>query len=213
MQSNPELAKTQQRILVAATDLFSNLGYNGVSTRDIARVAEVNETSIYRYYPKKRDLFVATLDAEFAKVRLRADLISKLAAAPDAHAAMLAMFQLIMDAVLQERALVRLVQFSVLEFHDELRELYARHVHEALKSAGEYLARWPELAETRRFDMRITILAFIATLVALQDFYPVLSGEQMSPESLEKSTNICADLWRTGLAGTLSAPCAVSDHA
>jgi AcrR family transcriptional regulator len=199
--ANSELVKTQQRIINAATDLFSKLGYNGVSTRDIARVADVNETSIYRYYPRKRDLFIATLDAEFSKVRLRADLIAKLSAAPDAHAGMLALFRVIMDALLQQHSLVRLLQFSVLEFGGDLDDLYRRHIRQTLDATSEYLARWPELAEAQRFDTRITILGFIATLVALRDFYPVLTGEELTSEAMEKASRTCAELWHAALVG------------
>jgi len=77
----------QQQILTAATELFAASGYYGTSTREIARVAKVNETSIYRYYPGKRELFLATLDAELSKVQLNDDQIAKLLTAPDAHAA------------------------------------------------------------------------------------------------------------------------------
>ena len=196
-----EPVKVQQRIIGAATDLFSQMGYNGVSTRDIARLAEVNETSIYRYYPRKRDLFVATLDAEFAKVRLRADLIAKLSSASDARAALSALFEVIAEAVLQQRALVRLVQLSVLEFGEDMGDLYRRNLRDNLQAAGDYLTRWPELAETRRFDTRITILAFTATIIALHDFYPVLAGEQLSAESLNRASRVCVDLWHAALAG------------
>ncbi len=197
---NSEPSRLQQRILDAATDLFSNLGYHGASTRDIARVAEVNETSIYRYYPRKRDLFLAALDAEFSKVRLRADLISTLSSAPDARSAMRALIQVIMEAVMQQHALVRLVHFSVLEFGDDLHDLYGRHVSQLLRAASEYLSRWPELVETQRFDTRITILAFIATLVALRDFYPVLAGDHLSEEALERAACTCAELWHAALS-------------
>lgn len=217
---NSETAKTAERILAAATELFSKMGYNGVSTRDIARVADVNETSIYRHYPRKRDLFVATLDAEFSKINLRAGMISTLAGAPDAQTALRALFQAIMEAILQQPALVRLVHFSVLEFGGDLDELYQRHLRTLLEVAGQYLSSWPELTEARRFDVRITILAFVATIVALQDFYPVLAGEKMSGESLQNAAQICANIWYGALAGTVDGvrasqlqPNALASHA
>jgi AcrR family transcriptional regulator len=176
------------------------LGYNGVSTRDIARAAKVNETSIYRYYPGKRELFIATLDAEFSKLRFRSDLISKLAAAPDAHAAHLALFQVIMQAALQQPSLVRLVHFSVLEYSEDLDDLYRRHAQWILKAASDYLARWPDLIEMQGSDSRTTIFAFVATFVALKDFYPIVTGERLSMEFLEKTACICADRWHAALA-------------
>ncbi len=189
----------KQRILDAATDLFAASGYNGVSTRDIARAAEVNETSIYRHYPGKRELFLAALDAELAKVRLEAEQMAKLAAAPDAHEAMLALFHVMIEAVSQRHALVRLVHFSVLEYSDDLDALYRGHVQHILQDASEYLARWPELSDTPPFDKRVTIFGFIAAFVALKDFYPMLAGDRLSPESLDHAASACAHVWHAAL--------------
>ena len=56
----PRLAKNsaEPQILNAASRLFASFGYNGVSTRDIATAAGVNEVTIYRHFPRKRDLYV-----------------------------------------------------------------------------------------------------------------------------------------------------------
>ncbi len=196
----------QQRILDAATELFAASGYNGVSTRDIARAAEVNETSIYRHYPGKRELFLATLDTELSKVRLDTDQIAKLGTAPDAHAAMLALFHVTIDALTQRHALVRLVHFSVLEYNDDLDDLYRRHVQRLLHEANEYLAGWPEFDESSRLNNRVTIFAFIAAFVALKDFYPILAGDRLSTESLEQAAAACAAAWHAALAGKLENP-------
>ncbi len=196
----------QQRILDAATDLFAASGYNGVSTRDIARAAEVNETSIYRHYPGKRELFLATLDAELSKLRFDADQIAILGTARDAHAAMLALFHVMIDALTQRYALVRLVHFSVLEYNDDLDDLYRRHVQHILHDANEYLAGWPEFNETSPLDNSVTIFAFIAAFVALKDFYPILAGDRLSTESLEQAASACADAWHAALAGKPEKP-------
>ena len=92
------------------------------------------------------------------------------------------------------------MHFSVLEYSDDLDDLYRHHARHILQTASDYLTRWPELVETQRFDMRVTILAFIATFVALKDFYPILAGEHLSTESLEEATCICVDRWYAALA-------------
>ena len=198
--TNSGSAIIQRRILAAATELFATSGYNGVSTREIARAAEVNESSIYRYYLGKRELFLATLDAELSKVQLNDEQIAKLLAAPDSHAAVLALFHVMSEGVLQRRELIRLIQFSMLEYNDDLEDLYRRHIRQILQHASEYLARWPELAETQKFDRRVTIFAFIAAFVALKDFYPKIAGDSLSQESLEDVASACARAWHDALA-------------
>ena len=47
------LDKTPDRILNAASELIAELGYAGVSMRQIARKAGCNEATIYHYYAGK----------------------------------------------------------------------------------------------------------------------------------------------------------------
>lgn len=197
---NSKWANTQQRILDAATGMFSISGYNGVSMRDIAAVAKVNETSIYRYYPGKRELFIAALDTELSKVRLDTDQIAKLVAMPDEHAARVALFRIIIQKVSHHRALIRLLQFSVLEDSDDLNDICRRHVRQIHQTAREFLRDSPECGKTQRFEARLTIFVLIAVFIALKDFYPKLFGNRLSTESLEDAASTCADLWHVALA-------------
>lgn len=50
---------TRQQLLDAATTVFSELGYAGATTKQIARAAGVSEGTIYRHFADKRDLFAA----------------------------------------------------------------------------------------------------------------------------------------------------------
>lgn len=50
------MKKTEQLILLAATKLFSEHGYNGVSTKKIADEAGVNEVTIFRQFKNKSNL-------------------------------------------------------------------------------------------------------------------------------------------------------------
>ena len=74
---------TRDRIVEASVRLFSNQGFNGTSTREIARLADVNESSVFRYFPTKEGLFWAALQSCLDKVCLRKDLKTGLAQAGD----------------------------------------------------------------------------------------------------------------------------------
>lgn len=54
-----KLTKKQQSILIAAVQLISEKGYEGVSTAEIAKKAEVAEGTIFRLYKTKKDLLNA----------------------------------------------------------------------------------------------------------------------------------------------------------
>lgn len=50
--------QTEERILEAALTLFSEKGYAGTATSEIAREAQVAEGTIFRYFPQKKDLLL-----------------------------------------------------------------------------------------------------------------------------------------------------------
>lgn len=75
-QSSSEI---RDRIVEASVRLFSNQGFNGTSTREIARLADVNESSLFRYFPTKEGLFWAALQSCLDSLRLRKELKAGLA--------------------------------------------------------------------------------------------------------------------------------------
>lgn len=48
---------TKQRILDVALDLFSQKGFSGVSIRDICKVVDIKESSVYYHFKNKQDIF------------------------------------------------------------------------------------------------------------------------------------------------------------
>ena len=137
---------TEERILTTAASLFSQFGYNGVSTREIASAAEVNEVTIYRHYPRKRDLYLAVLGAELQRVQLRGELLTRLAEAQDGRTALACTFELIATTLHQQPQLLRLLQYSALELSDDLDPLLRRHLGELVEVVARYLEPWIEKA-------------------------------------------------------------------
>ncbi|MDB9311599.1 TetR/AcrR family transcriptional regulator [Spirulina sp. CS-785/01] len=55
-------AKTRDRILKAATQVFAQEGITGATTREIARVAQVNEVTLFRHFHSKDYLLGAVVE-------------------------------------------------------------------------------------------------------------------------------------------------------
>lgn len=195
---NSKSSITQQRILAAAGELFSKQGYNGTSTRDVATLADVNEVTIYRYYPCKRDLFMAALESELAQIMIDADSITALANAADARTAVSCLFGMITSLVVRHPKLVRLLQFSALEMGDGLEPLCRKYLAGLIDVSATYLKRWMDSGELHFHDPKLTVLAFVATVVGVDSYYPVMWGGN-SPLPREVQTNVCAELWKTVL--------------
>ena len=152
----------EERILGTAAALFSQFGYNGVSTREIASSAEVNEVTIYRHFPRKRDLYLAVLSAELQRVHLKGEMLTRLAEAPSGRVALACTFELISTALQQQPQLLRLLGFSVLELSEDLDPLLRRHLGELVEVVARYLEPWIERGEIRAPNAKTLVLTLIA---------------------------------------------------
>ncbi len=63
----------REEILDAATDLFAEFGYSDAVTKDLAEKLQVGKGTIYRYFPSKRDLFLAAADRVMRRLRVHID--------------------------------------------------------------------------------------------------------------------------------------------
>lgn len=58
-------AEVEQRIISVAREMFCQRGYAAATTREIARVADVSETLLFRYFGGKAQLFDAVVSTPF----------------------------------------------------------------------------------------------------------------------------------------------------
>lgn len=67
--------EVEGRIIAVARELFAQRGYSAATTREIARIADVSETLLFRYFGDKAQLFDAVVVKPFNE--LMADFISR----------------------------------------------------------------------------------------------------------------------------------------
>jgi len=76
----PVKSSTQkEKIVAAASQLFARQGYHGTSTREIARLADVSENTIFRHFDRKEDLFWSALRTRCSAIKLRRDMVEGMA--------------------------------------------------------------------------------------------------------------------------------------
>jgi AcrR family transcriptional regulator len=55
------IKRQKQQIMDAAAALFAEKGYNATTTRDIALTVDIGESTLYGYFPGKREILIAIL--------------------------------------------------------------------------------------------------------------------------------------------------------
>lgn len=181
-------------MIAAAVTLFARAGFHGVTTKDIAHGANVSEGNIFRYFPSKRDLFIAAIDSELAKLSVRAGSLARIANLEDSRSALRALFELITDTVVNQPGLVRLLQFSALEFGPDMEPVYRRHLDAMVSASAKNFETWSRDYGFRNLNAQVTVLSFVATAILLQN-YPLFTGSALPFRSVESAAAAYAELW------------------
>jgi AcrR family transcriptional regulator len=180
----PKVGSAGERILSSATGLFAQFGYNSVSTRDIASAAQVNEVTIFRHYPHKRDLHLAVLKSTLQQVSLRGDLLAGIAEARDGREAIVRTFQLIVQALTQKRELLRLLHYSALELSEDFDPFARRHLGQLIEVVVLYLEPWVKNGELRVANAKTVVLTLIGIVISRNSLQRVFSAEAFSLEQM-----------------------------
>ena len=188
---------TEGRIIAAAVQLFARQGYKGTSTRDISRLARVNEVTLFRYFPRKTQLFAAAAESRLGRLRMRGELQSRLAE----------------DAAVRE-VVPLLTEFFVENFFDQpdlMGLLYVagfevpgadRHVREYLgpifDSIYGYFERCVAQGKIRNVDPAIATLGLAGIASTHQSLYRLFTGRKSKWNSA-KTTPAYTDFLLTAL--------------
>jgi TetR/AcrR family transcriptional regulator len=120
----------RRQLIKAAIKLFSEKGFRGTTTKEIAHAAGISEALIYKHFASKEDLYVAILDYKSDEVRTREwikELRGYVADGEDER-----LFQSLgaklLEAYGHDYEFLRLLLYSALEGHDLARLFREKHL-------------------------------------------------------------------------------------
>lgn len=176
--------RASERILTNATSLFAMHGYNGVSTREIASAAQVNEVTIFRHYPSKRDLYLAVMKSGLQELHLRGDLLAGIVEARDGPTALARTFELIAKTVMEKPKILRLLQYSSLELSTDFDPLVRRYLSEIVEVIAHYLEPWVKNGELRCSNSKTLVLTLIAIVTSYSSLQRIFSTDGFGPDGM-----------------------------
>jgi AcrR family transcriptional regulator len=185
----------QASLIAAAASLFAAKGFNGTTTKEIAKAAGVSEALVFKYFPTKRMLYAAIL-AEKVTVNELLDVVEAAVTKRDDHRVftMIASYRIRSDV---DSTFLRLLLFSALEGH-ELSELFFGKHH---KVFYDYLAAYIRTrikdGAFRSVDPLLAARAFIGMVVHHRLLHEIF-GVPMH-QSHEDTVATYVDLFLAGL--------------
>ncbi len=198
---------TVTRLVEAAAQLFASYGFNGVSTREIARLADVNEATIFRLFAHKKELFWAAVEARLAGLKLSRELQSALARDEDPYVVLPKICDFVVQLVLQQPQMMRLLYFAALELPGS-EHVYREHLGPVFDAISGYLARCADRGVLQKVDASVTTLGLFGTAVAHATLYELFTGRALPFANTQDAALAYSDFWEKALLNPVQTPCA-----
>lgn len=116
MKSRLSGPERRRQIIETAAALFSRKGFSGTTTRQVAEAIGVSETTIFKHFATKEELYAAIIEAKAQTQQILSSAIPAAAQKDDA-AVLRALAREMIGRVQADPTLMRLLLFSALEGH------------------------------------------------------------------------------------------------
>lgn len=195
----PAKSGMDERLVEAAVQLFSRQGFSGTSTREIARLADVNETSLFRYFPRKQDLFWAAVQSRVNRLRLRKELQHGLAQDGVPEVVVPLVVEFLVETAVYQPELMRLLSVGLMELRPGAERIYRQHVGPIFRAIADYLSRCVQLGLLRNLDPSIMTVAFVTSVLAHQSLSQLFTGTCPPYANTEEAVAAYSHFWLNAL--------------
>ncbi|MEW5976580.1 MAG: TetR/AcrR family transcriptional regulator [Acidobacteriota bacterium] len=164
-------AERRAQIINVSRKLFSEKGFNGTTTREIAEASGVSETVIFQHFASKRELYSAIIDERIQEV---GPPISDEAIRARDDAAVFGHYaRSLLQRTAEDPTLLRLLYFSALEGHELSDIFYSTHEIKKVMKFVDYIKLRVEEGAFRQLDPVLVARAFTGM------FYTYITSEYL----------------------------------
>lgn len=159
------------QILQTAVDLFSQRGFKGTTTKEIARAAGVSEAMVFRHFATKDELYGAILDNKGCQDGVHKfpwEENKMLQHAIKQKDDLAVFYNIAFDALnkhQQDVAFMRLLFYSALEEHELADRFFHEFIERVYDFIGGYIATRQKDGAFRKMNPRIAVRAFLGMLI------------------------------------------------
>ena len=153
----------QASLIGAAASLFARKGFNGTTTKEIAKAAGVSEALVFKYFPTKQALYGAIL-AEKITINELLDAMEESSKKRDDRRvfSIIAGYRIRPDV---DSTLLRLLLFSALEGHELSDMFFVKHHKVFYERLATYIRTRIKEGAFRAIDPLLAARAFIGMVV------------------------------------------------
>ncbi|MDR3725078.1 MAG: TetR/AcrR family transcriptional regulator [Terracidiphilus sp.] len=178
MPVTPKSAVRGDKILQTAGKLFARQGYYGTSTREIARLADVSENTLFRHFKNKEELFWASLSSYSAGFKFRQDVLKGITQCDSPEVVLPKIIEMLADIVSYQPELLRLIAVAFVELNKKADEFCQEQLSPLFSAINHYLETNIRSGKIRDLDSTILTSALMMTVLAHPGIYKLIDGNK-----------------------------------
>ncbi len=191
-----ELHPTKEKILETALKLFSQEGYLGATTREIARQAGVAEVTLFRYFPSKEKLFEETLKTHSFLPELRGLLPEVMEMTYERALAVIG--KRFIETLVLRKDIIKIMQAEMQRYPEKIHKIFHAFSDEVYKVLALYLSTMQKKGVLRAFDTEFAARAFFGMFFSYFNAEEFFMRKKYRPIELDATISAYVDIFARG---------------
>ena len=157
----------RRQILGVAMRLFSQRGFRGTTTKEIAQAAGVSEAMVFRHFANKEELYSAILDHKACADNFQqpCDIVPEAFARRDDRAVFSGLALAMMRHHEHDTEFLRLLTHSALEGHELASMFWERNVRRMYDFLGSYIRERQREGAMRDIEPAVVVRGFLGMVI------------------------------------------------
>jgi AcrR family transcriptional regulator len=189
----------RQQLIAVAMRLFSERGFEGTTTRAIARAAGVNEAIIFRHFPTKEDLYWAVVSSRISAAGRKQMIERYVNSDLDQAEVLTGIAENLLTRTRKDAELTRLLLFSALRNADLSESFFHTYMAEAYDLLADYFRRCTRSGRLRKVNPVLAARGFLGMIsnhILVQELFGGARYENFDPRQVGREL---ADIWLNGV--------------
>lgn len=187
--------ESHERIVRAAIALFSRQSYHGTSVREIARLADVNELTVFRHFDNKEAIFHAALESCISGVTTRIRSIEMSGENDSPEVILRRIISIFVDISEFSPEVVRLIAIAILEGNGKAHELCRKHLGPVFLRIHDYLEAQRRTGGIETSNPTIATAAMVLSIVAQPELSRIVGDLGLLKQDIRESIQMNTRFW------------------
>lgn len=199
----------RQQLVRVAMKLFSQRGFRGTTTKEIAQAAGISEAMVFRHFATKEELYAAILDDKACAGGM-AQMCEMVAGATSDDTER-TVFESLAVAMLQhheeDQEFLRLLLYSALEGHELFEMFWNKNVREMAEKLCSYIRERQKAGELSDIEPMVAGRAFIG-MIAYHSLVTTLFDKSRTLLDIpnERAAHEFTEIFLTGVSASSASP-------